>query len=192
MAIDRLTGIRIGAAVYREGRVYTNASVIQGLLGGLGFGGVGISGLEVEFDVSKRRLAIFLSGQVSAQGLNPDLDVKLVFAGKARGRGRVARDFITNDLGAGLYAGSGINTEVIASVETNGLKLKKAFKTLSSNPEALLSKIDLSSLAVSATGPFSTQVSGLLGQMGLSLVSRDVAVGPFGGDFGSSWWTAGV
>lgn len=193
MAEDTLTGIKIGSAIYQEGQIYTDASFLQGLLGGLGLGGgVGISGLEAEFDVSRNRLAIFLSGQVSAQGFNPDLDVKLVLDGKAKGKGAVAKDFKAEGLGAGLYAGAGFNTEVIASVETKGLKLKKAFETLSKDPEKLLKKVDISTLAVAAEGGYAGQVAGLLGQIGVSLVPRADAVGPFGADFSGSWWNGGI
>lgn len=195
MATDKLTGIRIGGNVFREDRVYTNASVIRELFGGTDLGGsIGITGLQAEVDVTSKRLVFFASAKVSAGGFNPDLNVKLVFAGKAAGTKGIARDFTANDLAAGLYAGSGLNTEVIARVDApdNGLKLNKGFRALAKNTANFPKLVDVSSLAVAATGLFAGQVSSLLADADLSLSPRSQVVKPFGTEFGAAWWNAGL
>lgn len=195
MATDKLTGIRIGGNVFREDRVYTNASVIRELFGGTDLGGsIGITGLQTEVDVTSKRLVFFASAKVSAGGFNPDLNVKLVFAGKAAGTKGIARDFTAKDLAAGLYAGSGLNTEVIARVDApdNGLKLNKGFRALAKNTANFPKLVDVSSLAVAATGLFAGQVSSLLADADLSLSPRSQVVKPFGAEFGAAWWDAGL
>ena len=193
--IDRLTGIRIGGKVYRENRVYTDTSLLGNFLGGTPLGGsVAITGLEAELDVSRNRLVVFASAQVSAGGFNPDLSLKFVFDGKASGRTGIARDFTAKDLVAGLYAGSGLNTELLASAEPqgNGLKLNKAVKALANNADHFPKLVDVSSVAVAATGLFASQVGAALADANLSLMPRAQVVKPFGSEFTGAWWNAGL
>lgn len=193
--LDKLTGIRIGGSVFREDRVYRNSPVIRELFGGAGLGGsVDITGLQAEVDVNRSRLVLFATAKVSAGGFNPDLSLKLVFAGKASGKTGIARDFTASDLAAGLYAGSGLDTELIASVEPRGkgLKLNKAFRTLAKNSANFPELVDVSSVAVAATGPLASQVGSLLAGADLTLSPRTQVVGPFRTDFSGDWWSAGL
>lgn len=191
MALDRLTGIKIGGTTYREGVTYTDTSVLEDLLGGLG-GDVSVDDFEAEFDVSKTKLAIFISADAAGMGASASFDLKLVFDGKAKGMGPVAKNFRINDLGAGVYAGGLADTEVIASAETGRVSIKKAFRVLGRNPEKLLGKIDLDTLEVYAGGNFAGEIGDLLAEQGISLTTRANAVGPFGADFKSNWWTTGL
>ncbi len=189
MATDKLTGIKIGKTVYQEGKTYRDTSALSGLLGGQ----ASLDDFEAEFDVRKKQLAIFISSDVEGMGASASVDLKLVFDGKAKGKGKVAKDFKVKELGAGVYAGGMADTEVIATVKTKKVGLRKAFKSLGGNPEKQLAKkVKLGTLDVYAGGSFAPQVSSLLGDQGIGLTSRSSAVAPFAADFQGSWWNAGL
>lgn len=189
MTTDILTGINIGGTIYQEDVTYTDASALSGLLGGQ----VDLDNFAAEFDVSRNKLAILISSDVAGMGASASVDLKLVFAGKAKGKGTVANNFKVKQLGAGVYAGGLADTEVIANAETTKkIGLTKAFKTLGKNPEKLLRRVDLGTLDVYADGAFAPQIGTFLGDQGIMLTDRTTAVGPFGADFLGSWWTAGL
>lgn len=193
MTTDTLTGIKIGGTIYREGVTYTDTSALSDLLGGQLGSQVEVDNFEAEFDVSKKKLAILISSDVAGMGASASVDLKLVFAGTADRKGTLAKDFDVRKLGAGAYAGGLADTEVIANAKTTkAIGLTKAFRTLGTNPERLLRRVDLRSLDVYAGGNFASQIGTLLGDQGISLTDRTTAVGPFGADFMASWWTAGL
>ena len=72
MAVDNVTGIRLGGQTFREGSNYSVGSLLGGLLGGLGLP-VSVTGATAQFDITRNRITLYLSGAASALGLPPGL-----------------------------------------------------------------------------------------------------------------------
>jgi hypothetical protein len=193
MKTDKLTGIKIGKVAYQEGTTYTDGTAITKLLSKTPLGGLGsLDNFEAQFDVTKKRLSIFVSGDVAAMGFSIPLALKFVLDGNAKGKKNVAKDFTISDVGAGLHAGGLVNTEVIANAEVNNYSINTAFRTLGKKPNNLLKQIDRSSLEAYAGGNFAGQIGSALADMDITLSDRSTALGGYASSFGADWWNAGL
>lgn len=193
MAVDKLTGIKIGGNVYREGVGYGDTTILTDLLSRTSLSSLGtLSNFEARFDVSKRSLSVLASANAEVMGFSIPLSLKFVFKGVASGERKVAQDFKIKTIGAGLHAGGFVNTEAIASADIGTLSINTALATLESRPAKLLRKFQAADVNAYASGALATQVSSVLTSLNPTFGDRDTAVGTLGSSFPSDWWTSGL
>jgi hypothetical protein len=193
MAIDRLTGIRIGGNIYREGVGYTDGAVLTDLLSKTSLGSLGsLSNLDARFDINKRRLSVLVSADVETMGFSIPASLKFVFKGVASGERKVAQDFIIKTVGAGIHTGGFVNTEAIATADIGALSINRALTTLATRPVKLLKTFQAADVNAYASGALATQVSSALASLSPTFGDRNTAVGSLASSFGSDWWSSGL
>lgn len=193
MAVDRITGIRIGGNVYREGVGYGDGAILTDLLSRTSLGSLGtLSDFEARFDVSQRRLSVLASANAEIMGFSIPVSLKFVFKGVASGERKVAQDFQIKTVGAGIHAGGFVNTEAIASADISTLSINRALATLGSRPMKLLRTFKAADVNAYTSGVLATQVSSALTSLNPTFGDRDTAVGALGSSFQSDWWTSGL
>jgi hypothetical protein len=193
MAIDNVTGIRLGVQTFKEGRNYSVGSVLGGLLSGLGLP-VGVSGATAQFDITRDRITLYVSGLASVLGSNYSVDAKILLDGKARARRAgasvTARDFKLSGVGAGAYIAGLEPTELVANASVKNLKISKAMKLLDrGRASRLLRKLEPGSLDVYvAPSTIGGLLSGALAGAGISTTGdRAIGAGGYGADLPLGW-----
>lgn len=187
MAVDNVTGIRLGGQTFREGSNYSVGSLLGGLLGGLGLP-VSVTGATAQFDITRNRITLYLSA--SALGLPLNVDAKILLDGKARARRAgadvTARDFKLTGIGAGAYVAGVDPTELIASAGVKNLKVSKAMKLIDrGRASRLLRKLEPGSLNVYQNGSaLGGILSGALAGVGINTTNnRAIGAGAYLGFF---------